>query len=220
MPSRSIEDYIKIIYRLEEEHQRATTQRIADQLGVRMASVTGMVKHLAGEGYVEHQPYRGATLTDKGRATAIELIRRHRLIELFLVETLGLTWDEVDADAEILEHAVSDRLIEKIDAHLGHPRFDPHGSPIPRKDGTLPPPKGVTLADLDVGQTARVTEVSDRDPEFLRYLTSLNIEIGSSLHVIEKAPYQGPITLTLGEQTIAIGREAAQRIRVTQASGQ
>ncbi len=215
MPSRSIEDYIKTIHRLEAQHERATTQQIADQLGVRMASVTGMVKHLAAEGYVDHQPYRGAVLTEKGRGTAIELIRRHRLIELFLVETLGFSWDEVDEDAEVLEHVVSEKLIEKIDAHLGHPRFDPHGAPIPRKDGVLPPSRGVTLCDLDEGQEALVTEVSDRDPEFLRYLTSLDIEIGSRLRILERAPYQGPITLQLDTRTIAIGRDAAQRIRVT-----
>ena len=114
MRSASIEDYIKTIYRLESDHERASTQRIAQQLGVRMASVTGMIKHLAAEGYLRHKPYYGVKLTDKGRRVALTMIRRHRLIELFLHKTLGLDWDEVHDDAEVLEHAVSDRLVERI----------------------------------------------------------------------------------------------------------
>jgi DtxR family Mn-dependent transcriptional regulator len=119
MRSRSIEDYIKIIYRLEQDHERATTQRIAEQLKVRMASVTGMIKHLAAEGYLKHKPYYGVKLTEKGRRLALTMIRRHRLIELFLHQTLGLDWDEVHDDAEVLEHAVSDRLIERISRCAG-----------------------------------------------------------------------------------------------------
>jgi len=138
MLSTSIEDYIKAIFALEAEGRPATTKKIAQRLGVKMASVTGMIKHLAAEGYVRHTPYRGALMTDKGRTVAIEMVRRHRLIELFLAQTLGLSWDEVDADAEVLEHAVSDRLIERIYDFLGRPEFAPHGSPIPGRDGSFP----------------------------------------------------------------------------------
>lgn len=212
--STSIEDYIKAIHALEVHEQRATTKRIAQHLGVKMASVTGMVKHLAAEGFVRHTPYRGAHLTDKGRRVAFQLIRSHRLIELFLTETLGLSWDEVDADAEILEHAISDRLIERIYEFLGRPKFDPHGAPIPAKDGSLPPQRGVPLGELGVGDRGRIVEVSDRDPEFLRYLTKLKLKIGSDVRVRDRAPFDGPITLEIGSGSVALGPEACNRIRV------
>ena len=212
--SVSIEDYIKAIHRLEVRETRATTKRIAQHLGVKMASVTGMLKHLAAEGYVRHTPYRGAQMTDKGRRVALSLIRRHRLIESFLVETLGLSWDEVDADAEVLEHAVSDHLIERIYEYLGRPKFDPHGSPIPTRDGSVPPQRGVPLGEIDEGQKARIVEVSDTDPEFLRYLTKLKLRIGSIVRVKDRAPFDGPITLEIGSGTVALGPDACNRIRV------
>ncbi|MCP4247822.1 MAG: metal-dependent transcriptional regulator [bacterium] len=216
MLSASIEDYIKAIYWLQADQQRATTKKIAQRLGVKMASVTAMVKHLAAEGYVAHTPYKGATLSEKGHTVALEMIRRHRLIELFLATTLGLSWDEVDADAEVLEHAVSDRLIERIFEYLGRPEFDPHGSPIPGKDGSFPNRQpSVTLDELAEGDRARIAEVSDRDAEFLRYLTSLKLKIGTPVRVVERAPFNGPITLKVGSTTVAIGQEAAHRIRVS-----
>ena len=215
MLSRSIEDYIKAVYALEVEEQRAITKQLAERLGVRMASVTGMVKHLAAEGYVRHTPYHGVQLTERGRRVALEIIRRHRLIELFLSRTLGLSWDELHSDAEALEHVVSDRLIERIYEHLGCPEFDPHGSPIPGKDGSIAPSRGVPLDEITVGRSGRIVEVSDRDPEFLRYLTDLDLKIGSEIHVRERAPFNGPITLGVGTRTIAIGHEAGARIRVS-----
>jgi len=215
MLSASIEDYIKAIYTLERDSQTATTKRIAQRLGVKMASVTGMIKHLAAEGYLRHTPYRGVKLSDRGHDVAVNMIRRHRLIELFLEKTLGLTWDEVDADAEILEHAVSDHLIERIYEYLGRPEFDPHGSPIPGKDGSFPPRPGVTLDQLPEGARGRVVEVSDRDPELLRYLTRLKLKIGTRIKVCERAPFGGPITIKVGSSSVAIGREAAERIRVS-----
>ena len=213
--SASIEDYIKAIYALESEQERATTKLIAQRLGVRMASVTGMIKHLAAEGYVKYVPYRGVQLTEKGRHIALDMIRRHRLIELFLCKALGLSWDEVDSDAEILEHAVSDRLVERMHEFLGRPEFDPHGSPIPGKDGSIQPNRGVPLDKLAVGDRGRVAEVSDRDPEFLRYLTELRLEIDSEIVVSNREPFGGPITLQLGSRSIAIGPEACSRIRVS-----
>ena len=214
MLSTSIEDYVKAIYGLELEDEKATTKRIAQRLGVKMASVTGMVKHLAAEGYIRHTPYYGAKMSEKGRRVAVDLIRRHRLIETFLCQTLGLSWDEVDADAEVLEHAVSDRLIERIYEFLGRPEFDPHGSPIPHRDGSVPPARGRLLADLPAGSRGQVVEVSDQDPDFLRYLTGLGLQIGSEIRVRECAPFGGPITLQLDAATVAIGPEAAKRIRV------
>lgn len=214
MPSTSIEDYIKAIYTLELEEQKSSTKRLAQRLGVKMASVTGMIKHLAAEGYLRHTPYYGVKLTEKGKRVAINMIRRHRLIELFLSKTLGLSWDELHDDAEVLEHAVSDRLIERIYEVLGYPEFDPHGSPIPAKDGSIPPRRGVPLSDLTVGQSGCVVEVSDSDPEFLRYLTSLKLKIGSEITVRERAPFNGPITLDSGAGAIAVGPDAGARIRV------
>ena len=215
MLSTSIEDYIKVIYKLEAKEQKPTTKRIAERLGVKMASVTGMMKHLAAEGYVRHKPYHGVHLTTKGRGVALDMVRRHRLIELFLARTLGLGWDEVDADAEVLEHAVSDRLIERIYEYLGRPEFDPHGAPIPAKDGPPPLRQGVPLDQLNLGQKGRIVEVSDRDAEFLRYLTKLNLKIGSVITVRDQAPFRGPITLSIGRRKVVIGRDACSRIRVS-----
>ncbi len=214
MRSASIEDYIKTIYRLEADHERATTQRIADQLGVRMASVTGMIKHLAAEGYLKHKPYHGVKLTEKGRQVALTMIRRHRLIELFLHQTLGLDWAEVHDDAEVLEHAVSDRLIERIYTFLGQPEFDPHGAPIPRDDGSFEPLTGKPLSACEIGDRGRIAHVPDTDGEFLRYLSSLGLKIGSPFRVVEKAPFEGPITLGSGRRQVVIGAEAGRRILV------
>ncbi len=214
MPSRSIEDYIKVIYRLEADNKRATTQRMADRLGVKMASVTGMIKHLAAENYLRHKPYYGVKLTEKGRRVALTMIRRHRLIELFLHETLGLSWDEVHDDAEVLEHAVSDRLIERIFDYLGQPEFDPHGAPIPRVDGTFEPLDGRPLAHCPAGTRGRVLHVSDSDPEFLRYLSGFGIKINTPFRLIEAAPFDGPLTLKVGRRRVVLGIEAAKRILV------
>lgn len=215
MRSASIEDYIKAIYRLETDHQRATTQRIARLLGVRMASVTGMVKHLAAEGYVKHKPYHGARLTAEGRAVALNLIRRHRLIELFLHDILGMAWDEVHDDAEILEHAMSDRLIERIYTFLGQPDTDPHGAPIPRADGSFTPLTGIPLNTLTPGQSARVTYVSDKDSQFLRYVSSLGLTIGRSFQLVSCAPFEGPLTLDVNGKQVILGSEAGRRILVS-----
>ena len=216
MRSTSIEDYIKTIYSIETRGERATTKRIAERLGVRMASVTGMVKHLAAEGYLKHKPYHGVRLTDQGRRVALTMIRRHRLIELFLHETLGMDWDEVHDDAEVLEHAVSDRLIERIYQFLGQPEFDPHGAPIPRDDGTYEPLTGQALSDCKTGDKGRIVHVSDGDPEFLRYMSKLGLKINTTFRITDKAPFDGPITLQAGRRKLAIGREAGRRILVRQ----
>ncbi len=152
MLSASVEDYLKAIFLLEAEHERATTQRLAGWLGVKMPSVSGMVKHLAAEGFVRHSPYYGVRLTSRGRSVAVNMIRRHRLIELFLATTLGLGWDEIHPSAEVLEHAFSDDIIDRIDERLGRPQFDPHGQPIPRKDGSTTRLEGVALSEMPRGR--------------------------------------------------------------------
>lgn len=214
MRSTSIEDYIKTIYHLEMQHERATTQRIARMLDVRMASVTGMIKHLAAEGYVRHKPYHGVKLTDKGREMALAVLRRHRLIELFLHRTLGMPWDEVHADAETLEHAASDRLIERIYVFLGRPDFDPHGAPIPRDDGTLPALDGLAMSDCSVGQRGEVLYVPDREAEFLRHLTSIGLRMGSRFRITRKNPADGTLTLRVGRRKVVVDADTAGRILV------
>ena len=196
MIQTSVQDYIKAIYELEVGQKRPTTKAVTDWLGVQMASVTGMVKHLAAEGFLKYVPYRGFKLTPKGRDLALRMLRRHRLIELFLVQTLGLGWDEVHSDAEQMEHAASDALIERIDELLGHPQFDPHGSPIPGVDRTVLTQRGVSIAQLNAGDDGTVVEVEDKDPDFLCLVASLGIKIGSTVEVIGKEPYGGPVRLS------------------------
>lgn len=215
--STSIEDYIKAIYMLETEGRPATTKRIATLLGVRMASVTGMIKHLAAEGYVRYRPYRGVTLTETGKHVALRILRRHRIIELFLVQTLGLQWDEVHEDAEILEHAVSDRLIERIYEFLGRPRFDPHGAPIPTRDGRVRAQATTSLVEYPPGRRARIARVSDADPALLRFLTRQGLQIGTVVTVADREEFSGALTLRVGRRQIMISPEAARRIAVTPA---
>ncbi len=210
----SVQDYIKTIYELEVAQKAPATKALADWLGVQMPSVTGMVKHLAAEGFLKHVPYRGFKLTPKGRDLALRMVRRHRLIELFLVQTLGLGWDEVHSDAEHMEHAVSDALVERIGEYLGHPQFDPHGAPIPGVDGKVVARRGVSIAQLKAGDDGTVIEVEDKDPDFLRFVSSLGIRIGSTVEVIGKEPYGGPVRLRLGKRNIVMGTEAATRVRI------
>ena len=214
MPATSVENLLKAIYGLEAANNRPSTKAVADVLGVRMASVTGKVKNLAAEGLLKHVPYHGFELTAKGRKLALRMLRRHRLIELFLMQTLGLGWDEVHADAEVMEHAVSDQLVERIDTYLGKPEFDPHGSPIPNSDGMIGAQTGVPIAQLAAGDEGIVAEVDDEDAEFLRYLSSLGIKIGSPLRVMTKDSYGGLVGLQVGKRKISMGTEAAERVRV------
>ena len=195
--SRSIEDYLKTIFTLEEEHGGAvTTSRLAERLGLAPSSVSGMVKKLANEQLLHHRPYAGVTLTDSGRTAALRMVRRHRLIELFLIAHLGYRWDEVHDEAETLEHAVSDRLIERMDAALGQPRFDPHGDPIPSADGRLPTLDVRRLDELEPGTAGILLRVDDRDPDMLRHLTALGIELGQTLQVKQVLPFDGGLQIS------------------------
>ena len=175
----------------------------------------GCAVHLAAEGFVRHKPYHGVTLTAKGRTVALGMLRRHRLIELFLHRTLGIGWDEVDADAEVLEHAVSDRLIERIYEYLGRPQFDPHGAPIPTKDGLMEEQDGlVSLAEVPVGSMAELRMVSDRDPGLLRFVASLGLRVGAVFEVVGHQPFKGPTTIRVvgpdaREKDAVVGHELA-----------
>lgn len=212
--SRAVEDYIKCVYSLTRGDRRANTKAIAKQLNVEQGSASGMMRQLANHGLVEHEPYRGVQLTDEGERLALRVLRRHRLIELFLVRSLGYAWDEVDADAERLEHAVSDRLIDRIDALLGQPEVDPHGDPIPSADGRVPETDYVALAELDTGAAGRVRRVADSDPRFLQHLTDHGIKLDSTLRIIERGPF-GSMLIDTGDQQTHLPREAAERIQVS-----
>jgi DtxR family Mn-dependent transcriptional regulator len=183
-PTPAAEDYLKTIYgHTEWQPEPITPKVLADRLGIAPSSVTEMVKKLAAGGFIAHVPYGPLTLTPAGRQRATAVVRRHRLIETWLVQELGYTWDEVHDEAEVLEHAISDRLLEAIDAHLGHPTSDPHGDLIPAADGTTVQVASVLLADATPGHTGTVLRVSDRDPDILRSLADAGIGPGSSLTV-------------------------------------
>lgn len=214
MPSPATEDYLKAIFKLSQESQAATTSSIAAQLGIAAGSVSGMLRRLSERGLVEHVPYYGARLTADGEEEALRTIRRHRIIELFLVEVLGYDWDRVHDEAERLEHAASDDLIGRMAHVLGEPTADPHGAPIPSVEGTLVDRAWPRLEELDAGQTGTVRRVSDEDPAALRYLGELGLRPGTSVRVLEHAPFNGPLVLSVAGQERSIGRELARTIRV------
>jgi DtxR family transcriptional regulator, Mn-dependent transcriptional regulator len=211
----AIQDYVREIYKLENEGGRATTSALAERLEVSAPSVTAMLKKLATLGLVEHRRYRGATLTPKGERVALEVIRHHRLLEQYLVKTLGLPLDAVHAEADRLEHALSEELEAEIDRSLGFPTRDPHGDPIPGPDLKLARVKLTPLSALESGAKATVERIPDGDGELLRYLSKLKLTPGSRLEVRESAPFDGPVTVRVGGKEHAISRELAARIAVT-----
>jgi DtxR family transcriptional regulator, Mn-dependent transcriptional regulator len=214
MPSRAIEDYLKTIYKAEQKSAKVTNSQVAVQMGVKPASATAMIKKLAKQNLVTHEPYHGIQLTDAGRKIALEVLRHHRLIELYLSEALGVPWDKVHAEAENLEHAISEELEDRMDAALGHPSFDPHGAPIPSRDGAIAVRDKIPLSQLPVGESARVVEVSDDDPNMLRYLTSLGVRLDTELHLLGLAPFEGPLTLRIGDNEHSISRIVANNVFV------
>ena len=210
----AMEDYLKAIYRLAAEGGAVTTQRLADELRISGPSVTNMVKRLDEMKMLEHTRYHGVVLTRAGERVALEVLRHHRLLEVYLAETLGYPWDEVHDEAERLEHLLSDKLERSIDRALGHPTFDPHGAPIPTADGEMPVQSGRRLSDLAVGEYATVEQVSDRDPEQLRYLGSLGLVPGQRSELRERLPFEGPIRLLVGNEEHLIGAPLARIVRV------
>jgi DtxR family Mn-dependent transcriptional regulator len=210
----SIQDYLKEIYKLQADG-RASTSAIADRIGVSPASVTSMLKKLAVLDLVEHEPYHGARLTKPGERIALEMIRHHRLLEQYLAETLGLSIDAVHAEADRLEHAISEELEARIDESLGFPTHDPHGDPIPTPALKLDPTALRPLASLEPGEDATIKRVPDNDADLLRYLASLSLVPGERVEVAESAPFGGPITVRAGRAEHAIARELAARIGVT-----
>jgi DtxR family Mn-dependent transcriptional regulator len=208
--TRSVEDYLKAIYRLSPEGRHASTSDIAHLLELSAPSVSGMVKRLSELGLLEHVPYKGVQLTDAGRHAALRMVRRHRLIEAYLVEFLGYSWDAVHAEAERLEHAVSDTLVERMAAALGHPAVDPHGDPIPAADGSIHELACTALAEVPVDQTVEIRRVVERDPERLRYLGGLGLVPGVVVTLRDRQPFGGPVTVEVGGVPHVIGTELAQ----------
>ncbi|HEU4697620.1 MAG TPA: metal-dependent transcriptional regulator [Gemmatimonadales bacterium] len=196
--TRSVEDYLKAIYQLAPEGGPVATSEIAQRLELSAPSVSAMVKRLGEQRFLEHVPYRGVRLTAEGRRVALRMVRRHRIIEAYLVATLAYTWDTVHEEAERLEHAVSDTLIERMAAALGHPGFDPHGDPIPTAEGTLPAQECVPLSEVAAGSVVRLARVTERDSERLRYLASFGLTPGAEVAVVAHQPFEGPITFRVG----------------------
>jgi len=217
MPSESVQDYLKAIWKLEHDGP-ATTSALAAELGVTPASATAMVKKLAGLGLVEHERYRGVRLTPSGERAALEVIRHHRLLELYLMKALGLGLDEVHAEAERLEHYLSEDLESRIDAALGHPTHDPHGDPIPTAELELVADDSRWLTEVADGTEAVVSRVPDGDPELLRYLASLGIVPDQPIVLVGRAPFDGPVTIEIGGARHAIGLAVAEQIRVSGAA--
>jgi DtxR family Mn-dependent transcriptional regulator len=208
----AVQDYLKAIYALEAAGERVTTSALAARMRVAAPSATAMTKRLAELGLVERAPYRGVALTESGRLGALEVLRHHRLLERYLADRLGLSLDEVHAEADRLEHALSEELEAKIDAELGYPTHDPHGDPIPDRELRLEAERDRTLVDLEPGERASVSRVPDGDPELLRYLTELGLVPGSDVELLTLAPFEGPVTVRTGNGEHAISRQLADRI--------
>ncbi len=208
----AVQDYLKAIYGLEKSGERVTTSALASRMGVSAPSATAMTKRLAELGLVERAPYRGVALTYEGRRGALEVLRHHRLLERYLVDRLGLTLDEVHAEAELLEHALSEELEARIDAELGFPTHDPHGDPIPDRELRVTHGLERTLTDLEPGDRAGIARVPDGDRELLRYLGELGLVPGSEVELVSLAPFAGPVTVRTDTGEHAISRELADRI--------
>jgi DtxR family Mn-dependent transcriptional regulator len=214
-PSESVENYTKAIYALEQRDGGAITNNaLAERLGVTAASASSMVKKLDELKLVTHVPYKGVKLTEQGRRVALEVLRHHRLLELYLAESLGLPWDRVHDEAEVLEHVLSEELEEVIAAKLGHPTHDPHGDPIPSRELRIEEEQTESLATLDIGARGVFVRVSDSDPAMLRYLAERGITPGDSFEVTDRQPFDGPLSTRFGDRVHVLGGALAAAMRV------
>ncbi len=214
MITQAVQDYLKVIFKLSHNDKPVNKGAIAGRLRVSQASVTGMVKKLSELQLTYHEPYRGVRLTKAGRKIALEIIRHHRLLELYLAEALGYSWDQVHEEAEKLEHHISEEFEDKMSKVLGDPEFDPHGAPIPTKDGILPERKLRTLTEVIAGERVQIKQVSDSDPEMLRYLGRIGIYPDSELDVIDKAPFGGPLHVRVADVEHHLGENLTNQIYV------
>jgi DtxR family transcriptional regulator, Mn-dependent transcriptional regulator len=219
------QDYLKVIWNAQEwSREKISTKMLAERLGVSASTASESIRKLADQGLVNHEKYGAVTLTDRGRRAAISVVRRHRLLETFLVQELGYRWDEVHDEAEVLEHAVSEMLMTRIDAKLGHPSRDPHGDPIPDLDGQVPTPPARQLSECTNGDHGAVARISDADPEMLRYFDSVGIALDSHLTVLARRDFAGTVSVAISDghhpdtqaddRTVDLGSPAAQAIWV------
>jgi DtxR family Mn-dependent transcriptional regulator len=212
-----VEDYLKAIYAIGRGTGAAATTDIAQRLALAPASVSGMVRRLAEQGLLAYERYHGVKLTESGRRAALRTLRRHRVIEAYLSRALGYPWDRVHDEAERLEHAASDELVDRMAATIGEPEVDPHGAPIPTRDGSVDETEYTSLADLSVGIAGVVVRVADEDPKMLRYLAELAIVPGKKVSVKARAPFDGPITLAIGRHELSIGPALAAHVLISPA---
>ena len=215
MNTHAVEDYLKAIYKIEMSQGKVTNSALAELLSVTPASATNMTKRLAEMNLVAYEPYQGVTLTEAGQKIALEVIRHHRLVELYLAEALNVPWDKVHEEAEKWEHVLSEELEERIDEVLGNPTVDPHGAPIPDREGKVVERDCEQLSALHPGQSAVIAEVSDHNPEMLRYLGKMKLYPDATIRVVEVAPFNGPVTIHIDGAEHALGREVASHILVT-----
>ena len=213
--SEALQDYVKAVYRLERGGVAVSTNALAENLGVTPGSVSAMVRRLATRGLLEHTPYRGVTLTPAGEQVALKVIRRHRLLETFLAHELGMPWDRVHAEAEVLEHVLSDELEELIAAKLGHPTHDPHGDPIPSASLQVEAVETVTLADGEPGAHGRFIRISDTQPAMLRHLAELGVAPGDRFEIVERQPFGGSSLVRFGTAVHGFGPQLAEAMHVT-----
>jgi DtxR family Mn-dependent transcriptional regulator len=214
MASEQVENYLKNIYKLQGTEGKVTTSLLSDKLQISGASVTEMIKKLADAGAVKYTPYRGVELTEQGRRRALRIVRRHRLWELFLVEVLKYGWDEIDEEAERLEHITSEKLEERIDAALGFPRLDPHGDVIPTAEGSIEDLNHLRLSEVLPGRTVTIGRVSDERPEILQYATKLGIALKREVTVVERIEFDGSVRINVGGKEQFISEKLAASIFV------
>jgi DtxR family Mn-dependent transcriptional regulator len=214
MLTQAVEDYLKAVFEVQREHGKVATTVLAERMGVAPASATGMIKKLAALKLVRYSPYQGVVLTRAGEKVALEVLRHHRLLELYLAEALGYTWDRVHDEACRLEHVISEEFEDKIFEALGRPNRDPHGEPIPTKDGKMPPATHEPLSGMEAGATGVISQVSKGSPEMLRYLGERGLIPNTAVEVVEAAPFNGPITVRTGQTCHVLGRDLARHIRV------
>ena len=212
--TEAVQDYLKAIYKLQEQNRVVFTSDLAEAMEVTAASVTGMIKKLASLKLVRHSPYRGVVLSRAGQKIALEIIRHHRLLELYLTEALGYSWDKVHEEAERLEHVISEEFEEKIFEVLGRPTRDPHGDPIPAKDGTVTTADHEPLSDLEPGVKGIIRQVSDNNAEMLRFLGARGLVPNTAVTVVAKDPFNGPITVQTGSASHVLGTDLARHIQV------
>lgn len=206
--------YLAEIYRIQDEHPEATLSMLADGMNVSLQAASRMMRRMAEEGLVIHEPYKGVTLTEKGRQIALLVLRRHRIIEFYLVKCMGFGWDEVHDMTDNLERGITDKLVERMDELAGHPKRCPHGEPIPSKDGVIEVPDDRPLTEWPEGSAGQVSRVKTHDPERLRYLAKVNLVPGTPLTITGKSPFDGPIHLKCGDEFVVLGYEMASEVLI------